>query len=344
MIGIILVNWNGCADTICCLNSILSANKIDDHIHICIVDNFSSDQSFEQIRKHIASSNFNSYDSSSSQDCPDDRISSITSFHHVGKNDDKNIIDVTLVANFDNYGFAAANNIGVKVLEYVAGIKCDYYWLLNNDTEIDPNCLDLLCQKMKSNPSIGVCGATLIYHGSDNIVQAYGGVNYSFLTGRGVTIGNGNILNLDEINEAEIERQLTYISGASLFVRREVFDKIGLLSEDYFLYYEEIDFSCRLKGLFLQGYAADAIVYHKEGASIGTGSIIRAPSLLSDYLQTKNKILFFRKFQKSSLLIVWLMGLMKVGKRIREGYYSNARVILLALFGVFIPREKLVKR
>lgn len=342
MIGIILVNWNGCADTICCLSSILSTNKTNWPIHVCVVDNCSSDQSLDKIRQFLASSDFLETDTSHLGKYPDVRISSITSFRN--RDNDGETIDITLVANLDNYGFAAANNIGVIALDYVTGEKCNYYWLLNNDTEIEPNCLDALCKKMEANPSLGVCGSTLIYYGSDNIVQAYGGVKYSLLTGRGVTLGNGSVLNLDAINESEIERQLTYISGASMFVRRDVFDKVGMLSEDYFLYYEEIDFSCRIKGLYLQGYAADSIVYHKEGASIGTGSIIRAPSLLSDYLQTKNKILFFRKFQKSSLLIVWLMGLMKVGKRIREGYYANARVILLALFGVFIPREKLVKR
>ena len=90
--------------------------------------------------------------------------------------------------------------------------------------------------------------------------------------------------------------RMDYINGASTLASRSFLEKIGLMEESYFLYFEEMDWAMRARGKFALGYARDSVIYHKEGATIGTNLDRRKRSLLSDQYLSRNRVLFTRRF------------------------------------------------
>lgn len=100
---------------------------------------------------------------------------------------------------------------------------------------------------------------------------------------------------------------MNYVEGASMLVTRHLLVEIGLLCEDYFLYFEEADWAIRAKDRFKLGYAPQSIVYHKVGGSIGTSSNPAKISYTSDYFNIRNRLLFTRRFYPLALPTVWLV-------------------------------------
>jgi GT2 family glycosyltransferase len=189
---------------------------------------------------------------------------------------------------------------------------------------------------MNDDSSIGICGATLLYFGTADVVQAYAGVRYSYLTGRGQHIGSGTRY-AGPIDNAEVERQMTYVSGASMFVRTQFVRDVGPMCEDYFLYNEEVDWAWRARGKYRLGAETTAVIYHKEGASIGTESHARPASVLSDFFQARNKLLFSRRYVPLSVPVIWCVLAARAVKRFISGHRENACAIAGVLFGRTAP-------
>ena len=91
--------------------------------------------------------------------------------------------------------------------------------------------------------------------------------------------------------------EIAYVMGASMFVRRAVYDRIGGMSEAYFLYYEELDWAKRLPPEFGLGTCLDSVIYHKEGQSIGTSSTER-PSDTSLYYYCVSGLRFYWRHER----------------------------------------------
>jgi GT2 family glycosyltransferase len=202
-----------------------------------------------------------------------------------------------------NGGFSYGNNLGIKIaLEKGA----DYLWLLNNDTVVMKDTLSKLLECAKKNGRV-LCGCKLIYYGS-NKIQAFGG---------------GKLIKPLGIN-FNIEKpcdKLDYITGASMFFHRSIVEEVGLLDEDYFLTWEDIDFSERAKkkGIKLE-VCSDAIVFHKETVSIGK------KSFLDIYCRTRNSLLFTKKNCSQFLPIVFVFNLLKILKGIKNPNYIFATI------------------
>ncbi len=170
-----------------------------------------------------------------------------------------------------NDGFAAANNLGLRY-----GLARGYrdFWLLNNDTIVAPDALQAIEATLASEPGYGLCGTTVaLYHRPDK-VQCFGGARYDRNRAGSMYIGYEQPLRPSPSREA-VESELDMIVGASMIVSRNFLLQIGLMNEGYFLYFEEMDWSCRNDGRFPQIYAPEAIVYHKHGGTIGESSTRR---------------------------------------------------------------------
>ena len=87
-----------------------------------------------------------------------------------------------------------------------------------------------------------------------------------------------------------------FVVGASMTLTRALLNNVGLMEEKYFLYYEEIDWALRIKGKFDIGYCNEAIVYHKEGGSIGSSSNKGGRSSTAEYFLMSSKIKFTKSF------------------------------------------------
>ena len=114
---------------------------------------------------------------------------------------------------------------------------------------------------------------------------------------------------------------------------REFLETVGLMCEDYFLYFEELDWALRGQGRFSLAYAPASAVYHKIGASIGTSSDPRRKSLLCDYYATRNRLLFTRRFFREALPTVYLSVLFAILSRFLCGRADAAIMIWQILLG-----------
>ena len=165
-----------------------------------------------------------------------------------------------------NLGFAGGNNLALRYLR-TRGYG-SYFWLLNNDTVVEKGALNALICRMVADPAIGMCGSTLLYESARDTVQALGGAHYGRWLGTVKHIGHHERWP-QRVDEGAVERQLSYLIGASTLASRAFLETVGLMQDDYFLYFEELDWAARAKGRFRLGYAARSTVYHKEGSSIG---------------------------------------------------------------------------
>jgi GT2 family glycosyltransferase len=124
---------------------------------------------------------------------------------------------------------------------------------------------------------------------------------------------------------------MNYVEGASMLVSRQFLIEVGLLCEDYFLYFEEADWAIRAEGRFRPGYAPKSIVYHKVGGSIGTSSNPASKSITCDYFNIRNRLLFTRRFYPAALPTVWLVIVGALLLRLFLGKWDRAKMILRLL-------------
>ena len=321
----IIVNWNGAADTIACLESLQQVSRPGCDLSVVITDNASSDGSFAAIGQALTQRGYRAEPLAVPSDLSG-RVS--RGVRHVPGDDGP---DITLVQTTDNLGFAGGNNVGVA-MRAAAG-RSDYFWFLNSDTLVDHAALSALLAKMAAEPAVGMCGSTLIHASDRKTVQSYGGSCYSLRTGRAWAPGDGCRYD-PGVTDEWAERRINYVSGAAMFVRAAVLDAVGPMCEDYFLYNEEINWAVRTRGRFRLGVATNSIVYHKVGASIGTEGAAASASRLATFYQTRSKLLFAAKHGKRFYPTVWLTLLARAAKFMRvASRRAEAVVILQVLAG-----------
>lgn len=285
-IFVILLNWNGWRDTIECLTSLLESSGVEFMTIVC--DNDSTDGSLEEFRAWSRTA------------LPSDATAFLTSAEVfegalIGPQ-----ARVVFVSNGCNLGFAGGNNVGVHLAMNDGG--CRFIWLLNSDTVVAPDALAKVVARAESDPRIGLCGSTLIYYDRRQTVQAFGGASYNSVTGRSRHLGAFAPLENVPADPVATEDALSYVAGAATLVRREFIEQVGTMQDDYFLYFEEIDWATRGRRLFRLGYAPLSLVYHKEGASIGTSS--SGGSALSVYYLFRNRVRFTKRFYPMRLITV----------------------------------------
>ena len=120
-----------------------------------------------------------------------------------------------------------------------------------------------------------------------------------------------------------------------MLLRRELLEQIGLLYEGYFLYYEELDIATRAKGLFKLAYAHDSLVFHKEGASIGTHASGGSP--LSLYYLYRNRLRFTARYFPHCLPTVLLFALWELTKFTLKRRWPQALATARGLLGLSAP-------
>ncbi len=325
-VSIIILNWNGWRDTIECLESLYRITY--PNYDVIVVDNGSKDESIQKIREYAegkiqVSSKFFEYNPKnkpievfdiSEDDAREGRFNKPLYEKHDA---DRRMI---LIKNKNNYGFAGGNNAGIKFALSV--LNPDYVLLLNNDTVVDKRFLDELVKVAESDEKIGIVGPKILYYNNPKIINSAGGrVNWKL--GLGENIGIGEV---DKGQHNEV-RDVDYAHGAGMLIKTEIFHKIGLLNENFFILLEDTDFCIRAKQAnYKVLYYPYTRIYHKEGASRGEKSAI------SLYYQNRNRILFSRKYSKKWIPYVTLRGL--IGTLIiffKENSHSKAWAIFSGL-------------
>lgn len=169
--------------------------------------------------------------------------------------------DVFLLETGHNLGFAGGNNPGIR---YAIQRSADFIWLLNNDTEPEPDALTHLVEKAETDSQIGAVGSVLL-NSDRTCVLAWGGGRVNRWIGY-----------TRHAPSAKDDAWFDYITAASMLVPRKAFEQIGLLDERYFLYWEDIEFGFRLrKNGWRLAVATQSRVTHKEnGSTAGNRAIL----------------------------------------------------------------------
>ena len=337
---IIILNYNGWQDTIECLESVLKSNY--DNYQIVVVDNDSPNNSIDYIINWAEGKQEVVYDGKSQlKDLSQPFETKPLEYAYytneevlsdkITEKESKLNNPLIFIQAGENKGFSFGNNVGIKY----ALLKNDfeYVWLLNPDTLILPDTLEKLINYANQQPKeVGIIGTALLYHHDKEKLQALGGSFNSFFAA-GKHILGYEVYNEKTLSKFKLE-DVDMIIGASMLIRKEVLEKVGLLEEQYFLYYEEIDYALRAKKYgYKLGLEPRAIVYHKEGASINKEMRKEKVSNFSDFYAMRNRILLTKKLQPWFLPTVVAGLFVSSFIRFRRKEYDKALMIIKIIFG-----------
>ena len=331
-LGVVLVNWNRWADTIECLESL---RRTDTPMRIVVVDNASADGSVDRILAWAAGDQpAVPVDAAmarfSTPPCPKPvNVVRLTAADAAAT--DPVGDGVTLIDGGGNLGFAGGNNAGLRHLLRDADL--DVFWLLNNDTIVDHAAPGALLSRCAATHNLGVCGTVVRFYHRPDVVQALNGSRFNRFTGTSTNIGTDRPA-ATPFDAAQVARQTDFVLGASLAVSRRFLEQVGLMNEEYFLYFEEIDWATRAGGHFATTFAHGAVVYHKEGGTIGSSSVRGGRSETSEYWLMRSRLRFVETYYPRLLTWHRLVGVAQITLRLLRGQPGKARVMLRALAGM----------
>lgn len=257
-IAVIVLNYKGVRNTIDCIDSVIASSpKKEASLEIIVVENGSNDGSREKLRE---------------------------------------LKNIKLIESTKNLGYSGGNNLGIV---YALKANADFILILNNDVFIDKDAISHL---IKATDKADIISPKIYFakgfefHKTRYKKDELGKVIW--YAGGQIDWKNiiGSHIGVDEVDNGQYDskRGIDFATGACILVKREVFEKIGLFDEKYFLYLEDMDFCVRAKRAgFKIIYEPSAILWHKNAASAGGSG-----SKLQDYYITRNRLLFAFKFAK----------------------------------------------
>ncbi len=189
----------------------------------------------------------------------------------------------------NNLGFAGGNNIGIR---YALENDYDYIMLLNNDTEVTENFILPLVERIEKDHFLGAVQPLILNFSNKSIIWNAGGKLNKFL---GLT---STRLNNNKLNSSIVFDDYTdWISGCCILIKSETLTKVGLLDEKFFNYYEDVDWSLRMKNLgYDLGFVKESIIYH-HGSSSSKNKKNKEGVISSKihYFNIRNHILLLKK-------------------------------------------------
>lgn len=322
---ILILNYNGWFDTIECLESVLKTTGVN--YRIVLIDNNSVDGSVDKIMTW-ATGKLTAKTSS------DPKISKlvfpiIPKPIHIELISDSQTLrpnnEIVLIKSPGNNGFSAGNNLGIRYA--MQDPNCNYLWLLNNDTVIFPNTLEKLIQfhsKESEIQKIGIIGCRLALYNSPSIQQAYAG-KFNKLKCIPEHLGEN-----DSIYSEKFSANYDYAIGASMLLSRKYIEEVGLMDEEYFLYFEELDWTLRGNKLGWKTLVdPSTYIFHKHGNSTGNNNAVDR-SEFSDIVLIKSKIYFIKKHFPLLLFNVVLSFPIVIINRIKRKQFQRLPQLTMA--------------
>ena len=222
---------------------------------------------------------------------------------------------VKVIQSDQNLGFAGGNNLGIQ------SAQGKYLFLVNNDTVFKDFNIQALIDRIESLPNIGIVCPKIGFAWGNNPIQFAGYTPLSKITVRNHAIG----FNEKDRGQYDTVHLTPYAHGAAMLIRRDAIEKVGLMPECYFLYYEEFDWSMMFTRAGYQiWYEPQCTIYHKESQATGQNSPLRT------YYLTRNRLLLVRRnpqeFNKA-LAYLYLIGIVSLRDILK--YTFTARFELL---------------
>lgn len=322
----IVLNWRRPDLTLSCLKSLCLVEG--DTPDIYVVDNNSGDDSVARIEEEMRTLAANE-----PQRFQFDADLSKRKFKALHGRDDRATLGV--IESRKNLGFGAGINLGIRAALEDSAIQL--FWILNNDTVVRPDALSALKQNFFQDHQLGVLGSCLCYLDRPEIIQGVGGHYNPWL---GTT---RHVLGGHTYSEALLSSHrpvIDYAVGAAVCIRREVLKEAGLFPEDYFLYFEDLDWGYRVRKYapaWDTRYTLASVVLHQEGGTTGANqSREKKTTALADYLYQRNRLRFSRRWHPIQYPIVHLSQIAILINRLKRREWLLA-CITLGLFIGFVP-------
>ncbi len=184
--------------------------------------------------------------------------------------------DVLCIRSERNLGFSGGNNLGI------ARATGRYVMLLNNDTYIEEDGFGRLVALMDANPRIGACSPKIRFSTPPRLIQFAGFTPLTSVTLRNSLVGYME----EDKGQYDTPRQIPYAHGAAMMVSRAALEAAGPMPEEYFLYYEELDWSVTISECGFQiWYEPACTVFHRDGQAGAPVTPFRS------YYLTRNRML-----------------------------------------------------
>ncbi len=320
LVTIIILNWNKWQDTVECLASL--SHLTYPNYRIVLVDNNSLNDSVTQIKAFLTGQRVEGIQTHFSQlvERPDmtklqfmiQKIDNYP-FDYSSFQDDSGQHLWLLLS--ENLGFARANNLAIAIASQL--YNPDYFFLLNNDTVVEPDAVTHLVTAMTSDATIAAAQPVIYYYSNPVQIANAGGIILPW----------GQTRYYTKIR-AHTWQKITFINGCALFLRRETIEKFGALTERFFFAEEDFEYSLRLKRQRARAICvADSKIYHKIGASeiaqnIERKVVLFAVNRLVD-LKHYYVPIIWRFWASLSLLYFWGLLFFKY----RVGWKKSANLI-----------------
>ena len=224
-----------------------------------------------------------------------------------------------------NDGFAAGVNRGLET--FAAMPEVEYFWILNSDAMTEAETPARLVAAARAAGRFGIIGGRTYFQDPPLMIQTDGGWADMWLGRmRSANVGRTG-------RDVPGPEGLDYIPGCHMLVSRTFLETAGPMPEDYFLYYEEVDW-CLRRGDLPLIWVADAPIHHVAGGSIGSGTFQRGPSALSAYWMARNRLRFVRRWNPMGLPTSWAYGAAKAIQLSLRGHGPAARAAWRGLTGL----------
>ena len=187
---------------------------------------------------------------------------------------------IKVIKSDKNLGFAGGNNLGIKVA------KGRYLFFVNNDTIFKEFNIQALINRAESSDEIGIVCPKIRFAWEPHPIQFAGYTELSKITIRNQSIGFGE----EDHGQYEMAHPTPYAHGAAMLIKKEAIEKVGLMPECYFLYYEELDWSMMfIRAGYQIWYEPLFTIYHKESQATGQESPLKT------YYLTRNRLLLVKR-------------------------------------------------
>jgi GT2 family glycosyltransferase len=253
-----------------------------------------------------------------------DHGSGLRHYRLAGRPDGSGAIHVA--ESSENFGYAGGVNVWLRPLIGSAGWSAA--WILNPDTHPRPDSLAELSAYSASRKK-GMVGSLIVRDVEPDVIVMRG-LQWRKWTGRCIAVDRLGSASVPP-DVAAVEATITSPSGASLYVTRSLIERIGLMHDPYFLYFEDLEWGDRAKRLGELGYAHKSVVEHKQGTTIGSSQSRATRSPLSVYLATRNAVLFTWRNRRPWLPAAVAMQLLQSARYLALGSFSNFSFALRGL-------------
>ena len=223
---------------------------------------------------------------------------------------------VKVIKSDKNIGFAGGNNLGIK------SSSGKYLFLINNDTYFKDFNVQALIDRLDSDPNIGIVCPKIKFAWPPQPIQFAGYTTLTNITIRNQAIGFGE----EDHGQYETAHPTPYAHGAAMLIKREAIDKVGLMPECYFLYYEELDWSMMFTRAGYQiWYDPKCTIFHKESQATGQHSPLRT------YYITRNRLLLIKRNYHgitkwlSYIYIIGIVGVRDILRYLFTGRFSHIK-------------------